>query len=156
MNINKLCNDTDFFQNESFYYFKVCPDEPVEEDNIIPGPNDLKNITKFINGKKTKTIGKKLKPKVVLKITGEPKPLTYLKFKIKKKHLACVKKVIVVVVKPNLDRVSIRKLKNISSSATYAPGINLCQRPMNKYHHIDTSGLVNVFNMVMGAEVSRL
>ena len=27
---------------------------------------------------------------------------------------------------------------------------------MNKTHHIDTSGLVNVFNMVMGAEVSRL
>lgn len=71
----------------------------------------MKNITKFINGKKTKTIGEKLKPKVVLKISGSPKPLTDLKFKIKKKHLACVKKVIVVVVKPNLDKVSIRKIE---------------------------------------------
>lgn len=98
-----------FLQNESFYSFKECPDEPVEADSIIPGKNDLKNITKFLNGKKTKTIGKKLKPKFVLKITGEPKPLTDLKFKIKKKHVACVKKVKVVLVKPDGNKVSVKK-----------------------------------------------
>lgn len=70
----------------------------------------MKNITKFLNGKKTKTIGKKRKPRFVLKFIGEPKPLTDLKFKIKKKHVTCVKKIIVKVVKPDLDKVSVKKI----------------------------------------------
>ena len=70
----------------------------------------MKNIYKFLKGKKTKTTGKKLKPKFVLKMTGEPKPLTDLTFTIKKKHVACVKKIKVVVVKPGGDTVSVNTI----------------------------------------------
>lgn len=74
----------------------VCPDEPLDVTGFEPGKNDLKNIMKFLKGKKTKTINEKKKVKVVFKVVP-PKVLTYLSFVIKKKHLNCVKKVIVVV-----------------------------------------------------------
>lgn len=73
-----------------------CPHEPVKVEDIKPGKNDLKNITKFIEGKKTKTTGKKAKPRIVLKFET-PKELTDLSFKLKKKHIKRVKKVKVIV-----------------------------------------------------------
>lgn len=73
-----------------------CPHEPVKVEDIIPGKNDLKNIKKFIEGKKTKTTGKKAKPKIVLKLE-KPEEITDVSFKIKKKHIKRVEKVKVIV-----------------------------------------------------------
>lgn len=74
----------------------VCADEPVDATGLVPDKNDLKNIVKFLKGKKTKTINEKIKAKIIFKVVP-PKELTYLSFSIKRKQLKCVKKVIVKV-----------------------------------------------------------